>query len=487
MEETIFDIEMSQPGRPTGQYYSTEQNQLRLARILYPEIVLPFDIGFLPNTITSQGDPLQVILLGNASHPPKTQVPARILGGVQTNGTPPFLLAVSVADDNFKAVTSYTDLSDPQRTELSRYFQPSKDGAITWLDTKTIKPIIKESARNFRLINKAGFQPASQPTWKPVDSHHHITGYDETEHYTPAEYTFFQLPYHIQHYVSEHLADDERILYALYRPPMRSLKHKSWLGREKINAGVLILTTQRLIQLVELVPLGDSGVRYGFNAKIGPLERLISFKCDQIGEEVMLLQTSWEASKGVEILEWEAPLYSRSALLEMTEILAKFLPQNINPKTLRRAVISHPTDLPALVDPASNNPQLENSLNQHFSEILHTLLKPDEIAFAWALWPSWYENTGFARVLIVTDNRALVISESELKNDSKQEYPLTQIATLEYAGSIIHSHICFNIIEKETSRSIQLNFPYPAEGAFHKCFEAMRRCMAVLPLCDNDK
>ncbi|NMB53933.1 MAG: inorganic diphosphatase [Leptolinea sp.] len=481
-KNTVIEIEMSQPGRPTGQYYSTEHNQLRLLKILYPEMILPFDIGFLPNTITSQGNPLQVILLGDTSHPPHTQISARLLGGIQTDGTVPFLLAVSDSDDRFSSVFSLDDLSVTQRLEIGQYLQPTLEYDLTWLNVDVVNPLIKEALRKYRLIKVEGYQPVSKPSWKPGSSQNHITSYNETEHYTPAEYTFFQLPYHIQYYVSENLADDERILYALRRPAMRSCKHRTWLGKEKINEGVLILTTQRLIHLVEMVPLGDSGVRYGFNAKLGPLERLSDIKTDLFGDEVMLLQTTWEANEGTEVLEWETPLYTRSSLLELISILENFLPKNINPLTLRRAVISHPTELPALIDPASNNPQLEDSVIQHFTETLHEILNPNENAHSWALWPSWYENKGLPQVLIVTDNRLLIISYSETEKDCVQEFLLKNIATLEYAGSILHSHISFNIKEGGISLHIELSFPYPAEGAFHKCFEAMRRCMAVLPL-----
>ena len=482
MSEIIIEIEITQPGRPTGQYHPIEYDLLRLEKVLYPEVMLPFDIGILPKTLTTQGDPLQVILLGDVSHPPRTQVSARLLGGVQADGIVPYLLAVPASDDRFAAVSSFADLADPLQTELHQRLNPSTDTGLRWLDVDALKPWMKEASLKYRQAKAESYQPVSQPAWKPADSQGRITSYTEAEHYTSAEYTFFQLPSHIQHYVSEYLADDERILYAIRRPAMRSHRQRSWLGREKINEGVLILTTQRLIHLVELVPLGGSGVRYGFNARLGALERLMNIKVETLGDEVVLLKTSWEAEGGSETLEWETPLYTRSALLEMVDFLETFLPENINSRALRRSAIPTPSELPALSDPSSNDPRLVSAINRRFADALFPSLTPTEKAHAWALWPAWYEHKGYPRVLIVTDSRVLVVPDPNLGQLCTLEVPLAQLATLEYIGSILESRIGLNLVETGKVRQIQLSFPYPAEGAFHRCFEAMRRCMAVLPL-----
>jgi len=482
MSEPVIEIEIIQPGRPTGQYHPIEYDLLRLEKVLYPEVTLPFDVGILPKTLTTQGNPLQVILLGDVSHPPRTQVSARLLGGIQADGSAPYLLAVSTADDHFAAVFSFADLADPLRTELHRCLSPSTEAGLRWLDMDALKPWMREATLKYRQAKAEGYQPVLQPAWKPADSQGRVTSYTEAEHYTAAEYTFFQLPYHIQHYVSEYLADDERILYAIRRPAMRSHRQRSWLGWEKLNEGVLILTTQRLIHLVELVPLGDSGVRYGFNARLGALERLTGIKIETLGDEAVLLKTSWEAEGGSDILEWETPLYTRSPLLELVDFLETFLPENINSRALRRSAFPPPSELPALSDPSSNDPRLVSAVNRRFADALPASLAPTEKVHAWALWPAWYENKGYPQTLIVTDSRVLVVPDPDLGRHCTLEVPLMQIATLEYVGSILNSHIGLNLVEAGKARQIQLSFLYPAEGAFHRCFEAMRRCMAVLPL-----
>jgi len=480
--EFITEIEIIQPGRPTGEYHPIEYDLLRLEKVHHPDVTLPFDIGILPRTLTAQGDPMQVILLGVVSHPARTQVSARFLGGVQTNGTAPYLLAVPACDEQFAAVSTIDDLTDTSRVELCHHMNLPMEIVPHWLDVEALKPWMKEASLKYRQAKAAGYQPVSQPAWRPADSQGRVTSFTETEHYTAAEYTFFQLPYHIQYYVNSYLADDERILYAIRRPAMRSHRQRSWLGRERLNEGVLILTTQRLIHLVELVPLGDSGVRYGFNARLGSLERLVGIKVETLGDEAVLLKTSWEAEGGREPLEWEVPLYSRSALLELVGFLEQFLLEKANPRALRRSVINPPSDLPPLTDPSSNDPRLVNSINRRFIDSLPERLAPTEKVYAWALWPAWYDNKGYAQALIVTSSRSLILPDPALGLHGMQEIPLKRIATLEYVGSILNSYIGLDMVEAGKARQIRFNFPYPAEGAFHNCFEAIRRCMAVLPL-----
>jgi inorganic pyrophosphatase len=483
MREIVVEIEITQPGRPTGQYHFVDHDLLRLENVYYPKVTLPFDVGILPKTLTAQGTPLQVILLGDIPHSPRTQVSARLLGGAQTDGKEPYLVAVPACDDHFKAVLSIGDLADSLRSQLCQSLGLPTESGHHWLDAHALKPWLKETSLKYRQARAEGYQSVSQPAWRPADLHGHVTSYTETEHYTAAEYTFFQLPYHIQHYVSAYLADDERILYAIHRPAMRSHRQRSWVGGEKLNQGVLILTTQRLIHLVELVPLGAGNVRYGFNAHLGVLERLTSITVETVDDKAVLLKTCWQAKEGVDTLEWETPLYTNSAVLELAGFLEKFLPAHISPLALLRATLPDPPDpLPELRDLAAKDPGELASVNQRFRAALVRQLSPDEKVYAWALWPAWFEDKDYMRVLIVTNGCVLVLPDPDLDQRCTLEISLRQIATLEYVRSILNSHIGLHLVEAGKVRQIQLSFPYPAEDAFHRCFEAMRSTMAVFPL-----
>jgi inorganic pyrophosphatase len=483
MKKSIIEIEIKQSGRTTGEYQADDHGFLRLMNFSYPEVPLPFDLAFLPDTLTDQNEPAQVFLLGETSHPLHTQVSARLLGGIQTNDTYIHLIAVALQDKQFTSTSSMLDLPEFWRKEIEEILKPSSIHNIRWLNIDELQPWIKQTRINYRLAkakhNKGG---TSQPAWKPVDSKKHITSYAETDHYTAAEYTFFQLPYHIQHYVSEYLDKDERILYAVHRPTMYSQRLRSWLGREKLREGVLILTTQRLIQLVELVPLGNSGVRYGFRAQLGVLERLVEVSAETLADEVILLRSKWKAQDGCSSLEWESPLFTQSDIYKLISFLENFSLSKIKPRAIQRSTLPVPDELPLLRDPASNSVKEDKTIHQHFSEALPSLLLPAEQIYAWALWPAWFENNGVAQVLVVTSSRLLVVSDTDQQPTIIQNISFAKIATVEYVGSILNSYIELSLSQSREIHRITLRFPYSADVAFHRCFEAMRRCLAVTPL-----
>jgi len=488
MSEQEIKVVIIQPGRISGKYRPIEDGLLQLEKIIYPDETLPFDLGIIPYTLSEKGEPLQVILFSEISHPIHTQVNARLLGGVKENGSFPLALAVPQVDRSNSTFTSISEIDEALLKKINHKNHSSNGNTTHCVSVEEMESIIKEALLKFRMIKVENFnKETTQPAWKPIDSQRRMASYTDVDCYTSAEYTFFQLPGQIQHYVSDYLDDDERILYAVPRPSMRSQLIRSWLGREKLQAGVLILTTQRLIQLVELVPLGDSGVRYGFNASLGVLERLAGIDIKLIGDDVMNLQTYWASQQGSVRLDWESPLYTRSELMGLVGFLEKFLPEKINPITLQRVTKNNQSNIPSLNDPAATNPEISKEIHRHFSETIPSLLEPNETIHAWALWPSWFEEKGFAQVLVITGSRILIFPDPDISHNPTVDIQLGNIGTLEYVGSILHSYIGFTVVEAGISKKIQWEFPYTADGAFHNCFEAIRRCMASIPITDGDR
>lgn len=477
MDDLELEAEITRPGRPTGQYLTGESNQLILQTVFYPEEPLPFDFGFLPKTLSVNGDPLQVILIEDISHPAGTRLRVRLLGGIQNGQDELWLIAAPVCDPHAIEYHSWEDLGEARQAALSHLlgFYPTTRQCL--FDLEAIRPILKEASRRYQQAKAAGYHPVQQPAWKPADRTGRVTSYTEAEHYTAAEYTFFQLPHRFQHYITEYLANDERILYAVHRPMMRSQQH-SWLRREKLNEGVLILTTQRLIQLTELAPLGSGNIRYGFQAQVGVLERLAQIAIEE-QDEGLLLSTGWEASSGQGWLKWETPLYTRSAILELVSFLEGFAPNKVKPLAIQRAYLPEPEQLPALSDPSNDDPGQIQLIQQRFEAALPGALHPDETVFAWALWPGWYESKGYPRLLVVTQQRLLVLPDPQTSQAATLEIPFEQIATLEFAGSILTSYLGFNLIETGKQRYLRLGLPYPTKGAFLGCFEAIRQAMAI--------
>jgi len=166
-----------------------------------------------------------------------------------------------------------------------------------------------------------------------------------------------------------------------------------------------------LIQLTELVPLGDSGVKYGYQARLGSLERLVEIEVKTISDDAVLLRTYWGAVGGDDILEWETPLYSRSLLTELISYLERFLPTNAGNLAIQRSKIPLPDNLAQLRDPSSNDPSMVRGTHQRFWEALTHQLTENEKVRTWALWPAWFENKNYPQVLVVTDQRILSLKD----------------------------------------------------------------------------
>jgi len=458
--------------------YRFDDGETVLETVHLPDMVYPFDIGVLEKAIWRDGEELHAALLGVVSHPPGTRVAVRLLGALTTGGhRPAWFVCVPEVDPTARGWHSPDDLPAELAANLLRTLEREEGASLDWLSAEYVEEMVREARRNYRLLQKSAPHTAS-PAWKPADRYGGVTDFTEAEHYTAAEYTFFQLPYRFQDYLSQHLSDDERGLYAIWRPSMTSRLQKRLFKRTRLNEGVLFLTTQRLMYLVELVPPDRSGVRYGFRAVSGALERLRSYKILRPAEHSAVLQTEWEARGGVQTLQWEFPLSSLSALRELVPFLEPCLPQNAT-RALRRATLPPPPDpLPPLTDPAANDPKPLRELDARFREWMEAELG-DEAVYAWALWPAWEREDGVAEVLIVTSERLLVVPDPAAKLPLRLNVRMADIAALDFQASILGSAITLHIPRGDKVEEVRLAFPYPAVAAFRAAYESLRRGVAL--------
>lgn len=465
-EAHIVDVRIIQPGGRTGRYLP-EGDGLRLEAVLPPEEPLPFDVAVLPTVWTPFDEPFRVLVVGSVSHPAETWLTARLLGAWQREEEPPFLVAAPEADP--AAPLDWEMLSARQRQAVLDALQSARPGKWRWLDVAAVEPVLHAGAHRYQ--QRKENRRLHTPAWQPLRTARRGS-YTAVDQYTPAEYTFFDLPYRFQEYVGDALAPDERILYAVRRPAMSSLRHRSWLRREHLQEGVLLLTTHRLIHLAELIPPDAANVRYGFREVVGALERLraVSLRRERDG---LLLITRWAAADGEQEVVWEAPAFAAAALHDLLSYLQAFV-ENRASRALQRATPPpSPEHLPPLVDTAANDPDESKRLTAHFAALLAAARHPDETVLAWAALPRWFQPKVGAQALVVSTRRVFLLPPGHF------ELPLQTLATLEYTGSILESYLVFTTGQGERHR---VRFPYPAKGAFRACFEAAWRAAAVLPL-----
>ena len=106
-----------------------ETGLLKLDRVLYSAVHYPADYGFIPRTFCDDGDPLDVLVLGQEPVHPLTIVQSRAIGVMRMRdekGVDDKIVAVSVRDPAFSEYTDKSQLPAHQLREIRRFFEDYK-------------------------------------------------------------------------------------------------------------------------------------------------------------------------------------------------------------------------------------------------------------------------------------------------------------------------------------------------------------------------
>jgi inorganic pyrophosphatase len=106
-----------------------ETGLLRLDRVLYGAVHYPANYGFIPRTYCDDGDPLDVLVLGQEPVQPLTIVEARAIGVMpmrDDKGIDDKILAVAINDPAVVDYTSRDQLPRHVEREIGRFFTDYK-------------------------------------------------------------------------------------------------------------------------------------------------------------------------------------------------------------------------------------------------------------------------------------------------------------------------------------------------------------------------
>src|SRR6478752_3842847 len=127
---TAFPAVIEIPKGSTNKYeLDKETGLLRLDRVLYSAVYYPADYGFIPRTFCDDGDPLDVLVLGQEPVYPLTIVEARAIGVMRMRdekGVDDKIVAVSVHDPAFADYTDKTQLPSHVVRQVRRFFEDYK-------------------------------------------------------------------------------------------------------------------------------------------------------------------------------------------------------------------------------------------------------------------------------------------------------------------------------------------------------------------------
>jgi inorganic pyrophosphatase len=139
--------------------YDKKLHVFRLDRTLYSPVHYPGDYGFIPSTLASDGDPLDVlVLVDNASFPGCVMEvrPVGVLEMLDQGVRDEKVLAVVSNDPRYTEVSSYTDIYTHILREVEHFFSIYKDlegkrtKTIAWHDQQEARRVILDSRERFR-------------------------------------------------------------------------------------------------------------------------------------------------------------------------------------------------------------------------------------------------------------------------------------------------------------------------------------------------
>ena len=150
-------IEVPQDG--TNKYeYDANLNVFVLDRFLHSPVHFPGDYGFIPQTTAQDGDPLDILVLGDTPVFPGCVYNARPIGlfvMLDQGVCDEKILACSTANPRFREVETYTQVQNHILLEVEHFFAVYKDlegkqtKVIGWKDREEAFAVIRSSHERF--------------------------------------------------------------------------------------------------------------------------------------------------------------------------------------------------------------------------------------------------------------------------------------------------------------------------------------------------
>lgn len=127
-------IEIPQGGR--CKYEHVEAGRLRLDRVLYSALAYPAEYGFIPETISPDGDPLDIVVAMSVPTFPGCIVPARIVSALEMLDQGEHdtkIVAVCAVDPRYDHIHALADLGPHFPKEILDFFSSYKnlEGKVT--------------------------------------------------------------------------------------------------------------------------------------------------------------------------------------------------------------------------------------------------------------------------------------------------------------------------------------------------------------------
>jgi inorganic pyrophosphatase len=161
-EEVNVLIEVPLRSDPIKYEFDKKSGAIFVDRYLYTSMFYPANYGFIPNTLYDDGDPVDVLLVGEMPLVPGCVVGSRPIGVLELEddgGHDEKLIAVPVPKISslYDKVYNYRDLPEIELQRIQHFFEHYKDlepnkwtRVGSWLDADEAKKIVSKSINQYK-------------------------------------------------------------------------------------------------------------------------------------------------------------------------------------------------------------------------------------------------------------------------------------------------------------------------------------------------
>ena len=160
-------IEIPLGGVPVKYEFDKESGALFVDRFLHTAMFYPGNYGFIPHTLSDDGDPCDVMVISQVPVVPGAVIRCRPVGALLMEdeaGNDEKILAVPVDSLHpfYKGILSYRDLPDVMVEQIAHFFQHYKDlekgkwvSIVKWLDAREAEQLIMEGIKRGKKRTKS--------------------------------------------------------------------------------------------------------------------------------------------------------------------------------------------------------------------------------------------------------------------------------------------------------------------------------------------
>jgi len=152
-----FEVIIEIPQGSRNKYeYDHDEKVIRLDRVLHSSVHYPTDYGFIPETLSEDGDPLDVLVVVYEPTFPGCHLDVRPIGVLHMKddkGADEKILAVPIGEPRFDEIRGLDDLSPHWLKEIENFFATYKlleekdTELLGWDHERAARKIIEEACR----------------------------------------------------------------------------------------------------------------------------------------------------------------------------------------------------------------------------------------------------------------------------------------------------------------------------------------------------